>query len=236
MPAAPPPFGRLRRAGRRLFWLLSTGRLQSSALSSGFCSPAPYPCGPCSHDGPSPAVPVLLQLGPIAVTEPLATTWAIMIVLSGLGDLLHTAPHPSSRPLADNRRGRGRRCRGATGARAMQTSARPFLPLLGNAVPVPGHRQFVRSAPGRHLAYGLLRNRCGAGPTSSSLPCKRHLSPRGARLPCQLCATEPADAAVEHPVGGDRTFSLMVRLFGNVMSAFVIASCYRSPGCSCRSR
>jgi len=167
---------------------------------------------------------VLFHLGPVAITRPVVTTWAIMAVLS-LGSRLVTrrlAPHPDRRQAVLELI-----VTGVMGQidEVIRKDPRPFLPLLGTlflflvAANLSGILPGVE-APTAKLetpaALALIvfiavhffgvRSRGFLGYLAS------FAKPKLIMLPLNLLSEVT------------RTFSLMVRLFGNVMSGeFVIA-------------
>jgi F-type H+-transporting ATPase subunit a len=171
----------------------------------------------------SPLVaPVLIQLGPVAVTEPVAVTWAIMIVLGGLGAL-------STRHLT-LRAGRWQTIVEAVVtmveeqlAQTMQTSARPFLPLLGTLF------LFLVTANLSGLLPGITSPTAYFEPDAALalivlVAVQAYgICRRGAR---DYLASFARPSLLMLPLNilseVTRTFSLMVRLFGNVMSGHVV--------------
>ena len=167
---------------------------------------------------------VLFQLGPLAISRPVVTTWAIMLILA-LGCRAVTrrlSVHPSRWQavleilvvaLADQIK------------EVIRKEARPFLPLLGTLFIFLVVSNLSGMLPGTEAPTGKLetpaalalivffsvhyfgvRSRGVRGYLSS------FAEPKLIMLPLNLLSELT------------RTFSLMVRLFGNVMSGeFVIA-------------
>jgi F-type H+-transporting ATPase subunit a len=174
---------------------------------------------------PSPlASTVLFHLGPLAVTRPVVTTWGLMLALT-LASWLATRrldAHPSRRQAAVELV--------VTGLAqqiedVMRKDARPFLPLLGTlfiflvaanlsgllpGVEAPTSKLETPAALALIVFFSVHYFGLRAQGTLGYL--KSFAEPKLIMLPLNLVSEVT------------RTFSLMVRLFGNVMSGeFVIA-------------
>jgi len=169
------------------------------------------------------AASVLVQLGPVAITEPVVVTWGIMLFLVGGSRLLtrRLALHPSTRQAALEL------VVGAIAAQARETmraDPAPYLPLIGTLF------LFILVANWSALLPGID-------------PPTAHLETDAALALIVFCAipwfgirarglrgylatfAEPTWLMVPLNLVETvtRTFSLLVRLFGNVMSGvFVI--------------
>ena len=166
---------------------------------------------------------VLVQLGPVAITEPVVVTWGIMLLLAGGSRLLtrRLALHPSTRQAALEL------VVGAIAAQTRETmraDPAPYLPLIGTLF------LFILTANWSALLPGID-------------PPTAHLETDAALALIVFCAipwfgirarglrgylatfAEPTWLMVPLNLVETvtRTFSLLVRLFGNVMSGvFVI--------------
>lgn len=170
------------------------------------------------------ATPVLARLGPLAITQPTVVTWAIMLLLTALAILAsrHLLVRPGRWQIAIEAT--------VTGIeeqlrQAMQADPRPFLPLLGTLFLFLAAANLSGLLPGvtaptasietdAALALVVLVATQAWGVSRRGL--KAYLAgfarPNVLMLPLNLLAEVT------------RTFSLMVRLFGNIMSGhFVIA-------------
>jgi F-type H+-transporting ATPase subunit a len=166
---------------------------------------------------------VWLQLGPVPITAPVATTWGIIVLLSAAAFV--TTRRLELRP--------GRRqavLEIVIGAieqqigEAMQTDPRRFLPLLGTlfifvavanlSVMLPGIRPptaHLETAAALALIVFLSTQYYGIRERGVGGYLRSFAKPTLLMLPLNLLAEVT------------RTFSLMVRLFGNIMSGeFVI--------------
>ena len=174
---------------------------------------------------PSPLTStVLLRLGPVPITQPVVTTWAIMLALavaSGVSTRrLQMRPGPTQAVLETLIVGIEQQI-----AEVIRKDARRFLPMLGTlflfivtanlsgllpGVTAPTSRLETPVALGLIVFFSVhyfgIRARGLRGYLAS------FAKPKLIMLPLNLLAEVT------------RTFSLMVRLFGNVMSGeFVIA-------------
>jgi F-type H+-transporting ATPase subunit a len=174
----------------------------------------------------SPLVaPVLFQVGPVPITEPVVTTWGLILVLALISRAI-------TRDL-QRRPSRGQAMLEILVSvledqitQTMQTSGRPFVPLLGtlfiflacaNVVGVvPGVRPpaaSVETAGALALIVFLAVHAYGIGRRGLGAYLGSFAKPTIIMLPLNLLSEVT------------RTFSLMVRLFGNVLSGeFVIAT------------
>jgi F-type H+-transporting ATPase subunit a len=167
---------------------------------------------------------VLFHLGPVAITRPVVTTWAIMLVLGVVCRLLtrRLALHPARPQIVLELlvTGMARQIEDV-----IRKDARPFLPLLGTlfiflvTANLSGVLPDVEAPTGKietpaalalivfvSVHYFGVRARGLAGYLAS------FAEPKLIMLPLNILSDVT------------RTFSLMVRLFGNVMSGeFVIA-------------
>ncbi len=164
------------------------------------------------------------HLGPLAIAQPVATTWAIMAVMGGACWLVtrRLAPRPGRLQAALELI-----VTGIEGQieEVLRRSARPVLPLLGTL-----------------FLYLIFANLCGLLPAVEA-PTARIETPAALAL-IVFCAVHYYGVRANGAVGYlrtfaepklimlplnvvsevTRTFSLMVRLFGNVMSGeFLIA-------------
>jgi F-type H+-transporting ATPase subunit a len=167
---------------------------------------------------------VLFHIGPVAVTRPVVTTWAIMAVLAAACRLMtrRLRPHPDRRQAALEIL--------VTGILAqiedtVRKNPRPFLPLLGSlfiflvAANLSGVLPGVEgptAKPETPAALGLI------------VFVAVHIYGVRARGPLGYLASFAQPKLIMLPLNlvseVTRTFSLMIRLFGNVMSGeFVIA-------------
>jgi F-type H+-transporting ATPase subunit a len=174
---------------------------------------------------PSPlASTILVHLGPVAITRPVVTTWAIMAVLT-LASWLATrrlALHPDRRQAALELI-----VTGIMGQieEVMRKSPRRFLPLLGTLFIFLVAANLSGVLPGVEAPTGKLETPAALalivfvavhffGVRAQGLfgYLASFAKPKLIMLPLNLISEVT------------RTFSLMVRLFGNVMSgAFMIA-------------
>ena len=174
---------------------------------------------------PSPlASVVLFRLGPLAITRPVATTWAIMAVLTLVSWLVtrRLKLHPDRRQTVLELI--------VTGIMAqidqvIRKNSRPFLPLLGTLFIFLVAANLSGVLPGVEAPTGKLETPAalavivfaavhyfGVRARGFLGYLKSFAKPKLIMLPLNI-ASEVT-----------RTFSLMVRLFGNVMSGeFVIA-------------
>jgi F-type H+-transporting ATPase subunit a len=167
---------------------------------------------------------VVFHLGPVAVTRPVVTTWAIMAVLT-VGSWLVTrrlAPRPDRRQAVLEVI--------VTGIMAqinevIRKDPRPFLPLLGTIFIFLVAANLSGILPGVEAPTGKLET-----PAALALIVfvAVHFFGVRARGPLGYLASFAKPKLIMLPLNivaeVTRTFSLMVRLFGNVMSGeFVIA-------------
>ncbi len=168
---------------------------------------------------PSPlASSVLLRLGPLAITRPVATTWAIMAALTLLARLVtrQLRLHPDRRQavvelivtltMAQIRE-------------VIRKNPRPFLPLLGTLFIFLATANLSGVLPGVEAPTGKLET-----PAALALIVflAVHYFGVRARGPFGYLASFAEPKLIFLPLNivseVTRTFSLMVRLFGNVMS------------------
>ncbi len=167
---------------------------------------------------------VLIHLGPIAITRPVVTTWAIMAVLV-LASWLATrrlVVHPDRRQtvvevivttlssqIED----------------VIRNDARPFLPLLGTLFIFLVAANLSGVLPGVEAPTAKLETPAALG---LIVFCAVHYFGVRARGPLGYLKSFAEPKLIMLPLNIvseiTRTFSLMIRLFGNVMSGeFVIA-------------
>jgi F-type H+-transporting ATPase subunit a len=167
---------------------------------------------------------VLIHLGPIAITRPVVTTWAIMAVLV-LASWLATrrlVVHPDRRQtvvevivttlssqIED----------------VIRKDARPFLPLLGTLFIFLVAANLSGVLPGVEAPTAKLETPAALG---LIVFCAVHYFGVRARGPLGYLKSFAEPKLIMLPLNIvseiTRTFSLMIRLFGNVMSGeFVIA-------------
>jgi F-type H+-transporting ATPase subunit a len=174
---------------------------------------------------PSPlASTIVFHLGPVAVTRPVVTTWAIMAALT-LASRLVTRRldlHPDRRQTVVELI-----VTGITGQieEVMRKGARPFLPLLGTLFIFLVAANLSGIFPGVEAPTGKLET-----PAALALIVFVAVHFFGVRAQGFLgyLASFAKPKLIMLPLNlvseVTRTFSLMVRLFGNVMSGeFVIA-------------
>jgi len=174
---------------------------------------------------PSPlASTILFHLGPVGITRPVVTTWAIMAVLTLVSRLVtgRLRRHPDRRQIVLELL--------VTGIMAqidevIRKSPRPFLPLLGTLFIFLVAANLSGVLPGVEAPTGKLET-----PAALALIVfvAVHYFGVRARGPFGYLASFAKPKLIMLPLNIvseiTRTFSLMVRLFGNVMSAeFVIA-------------
>jgi F-type H+-transporting ATPase subunit a len=169
------------------------------------------------------ANPILYRLGPVAITEPVITTWAIMAILVG-GSWLVTrrlADRPSLRQAvleilvtAIQREIES----------VIRRDARPFLPLIGTLFIFLAVANLCGVLPGVMAPTARLET-----PAALALLVffSVHYFGIRARGPLGYLASFAKPKLIMFPLNViseiTRTFSLMVRLFGNVMSGeFII--------------
>lgn len=167
---------------------------------------------------------VLFHIGPVAITRPVMTTWAIMAVLT-IASWLATrrlALHPDRRQtvielivagIADQI------------TDVIRKDARPFLPLLGTLFIFLATANLSGVLPGVEAPTGKLET-----PAALALIVFVAVHYFGVRAqgPLGYLASFAKPKLIMLPLNVvselTRTFSLMVRLFGNIMSGeFVIA-------------
>jgi F-type H+-transporting ATPase subunit a len=174
---------------------------------------------------PSPlASAILFHLGPVAITSPVVTTWAIIAVLA-LGSWCVTR---RLRLRADRRQAAVELV--VTGimsqlAEVIRKSPRPFLPLLGTLFIFLVAANLCGVLPGVEPPTGTLET-----PAALALTVFAAVHFFGVRAQGLFgyLASFARPKLIMLPLNlvseVTRTFSLMVRLFGNVMSgAFMIA-------------
>jgi len=174
---------------------------------------------------PSPlASTILFHLGPVGITRPVVTTWAIMAVLTLVSRLVtgRLRRHPDRRQIVLELL--------VTGIMAqidevIRKSPRPFLPLLGTLFIFLVAANLSGVLPGVEAPTGKLET-----PAALALIVfvAVHYFGVRARGPFGYLASFAKPKLIMLPLNIVseimRTFSLMVRLFGNVMSGeFVIA-------------
>ncbi|HEX2939865.1 MAG TPA: F0F1 ATP synthase subunit A [Rhodopila sp.] len=169
------------------------------------------------------ALPVAFHIGPIAVTTPVVVTWGIMLLLAGGGWLLtrRLGMHPSSRQAALELVVQTIE---AQIRDTMQVDPAPYLPLIGTLFLFIFVANWSSLVPGVHPPTAHLE-------TDSALALIVFLAVsyfgirvQGLRGYLRTFA-EPSIIMIPLNVVETltRTFSLVVRLFGNVMSGvFVI--------------
>jgi F-type H+-transporting ATPase subunit a len=174
---------------------------------------------------PSPlASAVLFRLGPLAISRPVATTWAIMAVLTLVSWLVtrRLKLHPDRRQTVLELM--------VTGImtqidQVIRKNPRPFLPLLGTLFIFLVAANLSGILPGIEAPSGKLET-----PAALALIVfvAVHYFGVRARGPLGYLASFAKPKLIMLPLNivseVTRTLSLMVRLFGNVMSGeFVIA-------------
>jgi F-type H+-transporting ATPase subunit a len=167
---------------------------------------------------------ILFHLGPVAITRPVVTTWAIMIVL-GLASWLATrrlALDPGRRQMVVELIVTG--IMGQIGE-VIRKDPLPFLPLLGTLFIFLVAVNLSGVLPGVEAPTGRLET-----PAALALIVfvAVHFFGVRAQGPLGYLASFAKPKLIMLPLNiiseVTRTFSLMVRLFGNVMSGeFVIA-------------
>jgi F-type H+-transporting ATPase subunit a len=170
------------------------------------------------------AATILFQIGPLPITRPVVTTWGIMLVLT-LGSWLLTRRlqrHPDRRQAMLEQL--------VTGIAeqieaVMRTDMRPFMPLLGTLFIYLAVANLCGLLPGVEAPTSKLET-----PAALALIVFVSIHYFGVRSQGLLgyLATFAKPKLIMLPLNIvseiTRTFSLMVRLFGNVMSGeFVIA-------------
>ena len=174
---------------------------------------------------PSPlASTVLFHLGPVPITRPVATTWAIMLVLM-IASLMLTRrlrPHPGRSPAILELI-----VTGLVGQieEVIRRNARPYLPLIGTLFIFLVTANLSGVLPGVQAPTAKLET-----PAALALIVFASVHYFGVRAQGLLgyLASFAKPKLIMLPLNilseVTRTFSLMVRLFGNVMSGeFVIA-------------
>ena len=174
---------------------------------------------------PSPlASTVLFRLGPLAITRPVVTTWAIMAVLTLVSWLVtrRLKLHPDRRQTVLELI--------VTGImiqidQVIRKNPRPFLPLLGTLFIFLVAANLSGILPGVEAPTSKLET-----PAALALIVfvAVHYFGMRARGPLGYLASFAKPKLIMLPLNivseVTRTFSLMVRLFGNVMSGeFIIA-------------
>ncbi len=167
---------------------------------------------------------VLFHIGPAAITRPVVTTWAIMLALTAVCWLitrrLQKQPGPRQAVLELVVTGIEQQIEAI-----IRKDARPFLPLLGTLFIFLAAANLSGLLPGVEAPTGKLE-------TTAALALIVFLSVhyygvRGRGLRGYLASfAEPKVIMLPLNILAEitRTFSLMLRLFGNIMSGeFVIA-------------
>ena len=167
---------------------------------------------------------VLFHLGPVAITRPVVTTWAIMAVLT-LGSWFVTR---RLTPLPDRRQAVVELVvTGIMGQveEVIRKDPRPFLPMLGTLFIFLVAANLSGVLPAVQAPTGTLET-----PAALALIVfgSVHFFGLRARGPVGYLASFAKPKAIMLPLNIvseiTRTFSLMIRLFGNVMSGeFIIA-------------
>jgi len=167
---------------------------------------------------------VLFHLGPVTVTRPVVTTWAIMAVLTLVGWFVtrRLAQHPDRRQALLELI-----VTGILGQieEVIRKDPRPFLPVLGTLFIFLVAANLSGVLPGVEAPTGKLETPAALGLiTFASV----HFFGVRARGPFGYLASFAKPKLIMLPLNIlseiTRTFSLMVRLFGNVMSGeFIIA-------------
>ena len=167
---------------------------------------------------------VLFHLGPVAITRPVVTTWAIMAVLT-LGSWFVTR---RLTPLPDRRQAVVELVvTGIMGQveEVIRKDPRPFLPILGTLFIFLVAANLSGVLPAVQAPTGTLET-----PAALALIVfgSVHFFGLRARGPVGYLASFAKPKAIMLPLNIvseiTRTFSLMIRLFGNVMSGeFIIA-------------
>jgi len=167
---------------------------------------------------------ILFHLGPVAITRPVVTTWAIMAVLT-LGSWAVTRRltlHPDRRQATLELI-----VAGIMGQveEVIRKEARPFLPILGTLFIFLVAANLSGVLPGVEAPTGKLET-----PAALALIVfvSVHFFGVRARGPLGYLASFAQPKLIMLPLNVvseiTRTFSLMIRLFGNVMSGeFIIA-------------
>jgi F-type H+-transporting ATPase subunit a len=167
---------------------------------------------------------VLFHLGPVAITRPVVTTWAIMAVLT-LGSWFVTRRltlHPDRRQAVVELV-----VTGIMGQveEVIRKDPRPFLPILGTLFIFLVAANLSGVVPAVQAPTGTLET-----PAALALIVfgSVHFFGLRARGPLGYLASFAKPKAIMLPLNIvseiTRTFSLMIRLFGNVMSGeFIIA-------------
>jgi len=167
---------------------------------------------------------VLFHLGPVAITRPVVTTWAIMAVLTlGSGFVTRRLT-----PLPDRRQAVVELVvTGIMGQveEVIRKDPRPFLPILGTLFIFLVAANLSGVLPAVQAPTGTLET-----PAALALIVfgSVHFFGLRARGPVGYLASFAKPKAIMLPLNIvseiTRTFSLMIRLFGNVMSGeFIIA-------------
>ena len=174
---------------------------------------------------PSPlASVVLFRLGPLAITRPVATTWAIMAVLTLVSWLVtrRLKLHPDRRQTVLELIVAGIMTQID---QVIRKNPRPFLPLLGTLFIFLVAANLSGILPGVEAPTSKLET-----PAALALIVfvAVHYFGMRARGPLGYLASFAKPKLIMLPLNivseVTRTFSLMVRLFGNVMSGeFIIA-------------
>ncbi|WP_024882258.1 F0F1 ATP synthase subunit A [Methylosinus sp. LW3] len=203
--------------------LIAKGAAPPAAPTSPPRPPATPPGG--RQERPSPlASTVLFSVGPVSITQPVVTTWAIMLVLTIFSWL-------GTRRLRQRADRRGAVLEvvvtGIMGQieDVIRTDPRPFLPLLGTLFIFLATANLSGLLPGAEAPTSKLET-----PAALALVVFVSVHYFGVRTqgPLGYLASFAKPKLIMLPLNivsqVTRTFSLMVRLFGNVMSGeFTIA-------------
>jgi len=167
---------------------------------------------------------VLAHLGPIPITRPVLTTWIIMLALTGIAWLVTRR----LQPLPDRRQAVIELIVSGVAKLVedvIRKDARPFLPLLGTLFIFLVTANLSGLLPGVEAPTSKLET-----PAALALIVfvSVHYFGMRARGPLGYLASFAEPKLIMLPLNivseVTRTFSLMIRLFGNVMSGeFVIA-------------
>ncbi len=167
---------------------------------------------------------VLFHVGPVGVTRPVVTTWIIMIVLASLCALvtrrLRVQPERRQAALEVIVSGISRQIEDV-----IRKDARPFLPMLGTLFIFLVAANLSGVLPGVEAPTGRIETPAALGLIVFFSVHYFGVRARGLRRYLASFA-EPKLIMLPLNVLSEvtRTFSMMVRLFGNVMSGeFVIA-------------
>lgn len=164
------------------------------------------------------ASPVLLHVGPLAITQPVVTTWVIMLVLAG-GSWAMTRQlelHPSRRQVVLELL--------VTGIadqieEVTRKDAKPLLPLLGTLFIFLLAANLSGLLPGVQAPTGRLETPAALALIVFGAVHWFGVRARGARgYLASFAQPKPIMLPLNLLSEVTRTLSLMVRLFGNIMS------------------